>query len=164
MSYRPYGNTSDWSGGNMHQIAFNNTGLYWRNGGTSWNVWNFIGPGSYDTYRWGQVNYSSGSTTGSVSITTHGRPVFVLCCGDNNPSSSTNWIRINLYRDTTKLRHQICESHGSSWNIPFCIAYLDTPVAGTYTYKAQIDNGSGSATILGEEGAIQGPQLIVFEI
>ena len=28
------------SGGNSHELAFNNTGVYWRNGSTEWNGWN----------------------------------------------------------------------------------------------------------------------------
>lgn len=30
----------DSSGGNSHELAFNNTGVYWRNGSTEWNGWN----------------------------------------------------------------------------------------------------------------------------
>lgn len=30
----------DSSGGNSHELAFNNTGIYWRNGATEWNGWN----------------------------------------------------------------------------------------------------------------------------
>lgn len=34
---------SDASGGNSHELAFNNTGVYWRNGdSTSWNKWHRI--------------------------------------------------------------------------------------------------------------------------
>ena len=28
------------SGGNVHELAFNNSGIYWRNGNTTWNSWN----------------------------------------------------------------------------------------------------------------------------
>lgn len=31
---------NDPSGGNSHELAFNNTGVYWRNGSTEWNGWN----------------------------------------------------------------------------------------------------------------------------
>lgn len=31
---------NDSSGGNSHELAFNNTGVYWRNGSTEWNGWN----------------------------------------------------------------------------------------------------------------------------
>ena len=38
----------DSSGGNSHELAFNNTGVYWRNGGTtSWNGWNRIYTDNY---------------------------------------------------------------------------------------------------------------------
>ena len=39
MTYRPYASAQDWSGGNAHQIAFNNAGLYWRKGSSSWGSW-----------------------------------------------------------------------------------------------------------------------------
>lgn len=39
MSFRPYASGTDWSGGNAHQLAFNNSGLYWRQGGSSWGSW-----------------------------------------------------------------------------------------------------------------------------
>lgn len=39
---------SDSSGGNSHELAFNNTGVYWRNGGTtSWNSWHRIYTDNY---------------------------------------------------------------------------------------------------------------------
>ena len=28
------------TGGNVHELAFNNSGIYWRNGDTTWNSWN----------------------------------------------------------------------------------------------------------------------------
>lgn len=31
---------SDSSGGNSHELAFNNTGVYWRNGSSEWGGWN----------------------------------------------------------------------------------------------------------------------------
>lgn len=38
----------DSSGGNSHELAFNNTGVYWRNGGTtSWNSWHRIYTDNY---------------------------------------------------------------------------------------------------------------------
>ena len=39
ISFRPYASGSDWSGGNAHQIACNNAGVYWRQGGSSWGAW-----------------------------------------------------------------------------------------------------------------------------
>lgn len=42
MTYRPYASGTDWSGGNAHQLAFNNAGLYWRQGGSSWGNWTQI--------------------------------------------------------------------------------------------------------------------------
>lgn len=41
MSYRPYADQNDWSGGPAHQLAFDGQGLYWRKstGSTSWDTW-----------------------------------------------------------------------------------------------------------------------------
>ena len=38
---------NDSSGGNSHELAFNNTGVYWRNGSTEWNGWNRIYADNY---------------------------------------------------------------------------------------------------------------------
>ena len=39
ITFRPYAGEQDWSGGDAHQIACNNAGLYWRHGGASWGNW-----------------------------------------------------------------------------------------------------------------------------
>jgi len=113
----------------------------------------------------GAVTVASSGTTLSktITITTHGRPVFLACSGDNNPTDSTSWFNIYFYRGSTQLCHQIDESHGSSWNIPFAMVYLDTVAAGTYTYECRITSGSG-ATNLNEDNALQSPNFAVFEI
>ena len=59
MTYRPYGNNSDWSGGPAHQISFSNSGLARRisTGDTTWGSWyNILDSNNYtgildDRYR-----------------------------------------------------------------------------------------------------------------
>lgn len=109
------------------------------------------------------INSSNTQYDCSVTITTKGNPVYLHVSGDNNPSTSSCWFNIYLYRNDVALTHQIDESHGSSWNIPFSLCYLDVVPAGTYTYKCSFTYGSGD-TVLGEDGSIQSPQFIVFEI
>ena len=113
----------------------------------------------------GAVNVASSGTTLSktVTVTTHGRPVFLAISGDNNPTDSTSWFNIYFYRGSTQLSHQIVESHGGSWNIPFCMVYLDVIGAGTYIYEARITSGSGASN-LNEDSALQSPNFVVFEI
>lgn len=74
MTYRPYGFSTDWSGGPAHQIAFDAVGLYWRTGSSSWNRWYKIfsnermpmnagltGIASYgNPYQYGTIIYSNG--------------------------------------------------------------------------------------------------------
>lgn len=73
-------------------------------------------------------------TYSSLTITTHGRPVFIICSGDMNPTTSTAWMSMWLLRNGLELSYDIIESHGNSWNIPFCISRLDIVITGTYTY------------------------------
>lgn len=122
--------------------------------------------GNYAFHKWtGSVVLDS--TTSPIykelSITTHGRPVFIIVTGDNNPTSETCWFNIKFYRNGTMISSQIVESHGASWNIPFAMQYLDTVAAGTYTYKVEFSLGSGSSQ-LNESGDKQSPNFTIFEI
>lgn len=122
--------------------------------------------GNYGFYKWtGSVVLDS--TTSPIykelSITTHGRPVFIIVTGDNNPTSETCWFNIKFYRNGTMISSQIVESHGASWNIPFAMQYLDTVAAGTYTYKVEFSIGTGSSQ-LNESGDKQSPNFTIFEI
>ena len=121
--------------------------------------------GNYAFYKFpaGTKVSSSSSPTKEVTITTKGRPIFVSVTGDNNPDSDTAWMYIYLYRDGVQLCCQICESHASSHNIPFALNYLDIVGAGTHTYKVTFSLGSGTIN-LAENGALQAPNFVVYEI
>lgn len=99
----------------------------------------------------------------SLSITTKGRPVFIACTGNGNPADGGHWYRITLSRNGATIFNTIGQSGGASWNLPFAINYLDIVGAGTYTYKAEFRNGSGTM-YFNEEGNTMIPQLIAFEI
>ena len=61
---------SDSSGGNSHELAFNDTGIFHRSGGSSWNGWKQIpmGDGTGASGTWGiSVTGSSGSCTGNAA-------------------------------------------------------------------------------------------------
>lgn len=123
--------------------------------------------GNYGFYKWpaGTLTLSSSVPTISkeLTITTKGRPVFLMVTGDNNPTTDSCWFNIKFYRDGTLLCHQIDESHASSWNIPFCLSYLDAVGAGSHTYKVEFTIGSG-ATNLNESGDKQSPNFSIYEI
>lgn len=121
--------------------------------------------GNYAFYKFpaGTVVKSGVSPTKELTITTKGRPIFVSVTGDNNPDSETAWMYIYLYRDGVQLCCQICESHASSHNIPFALNYLDIVEAGTHTYKVSFALGNGTIN-LAENGALQAPNFVVFEI
>lgn len=107
---------------------------------------------------------STTSRTLSVSITSHGRPIFIVCSGDLNPTAAgSSWVQMFLYRDSTQLCTQIAVSESNSQNIPFCCCYLDIVGSRTRTYKVTFQRGAGTFTLT-ENGAIQGPNFCVFEI
>lgn len=70
MSYRPYSNSSDWTGGPAHQLAFNNAGLYWRqSSGNAWLSWNkLIHSGNYTDYTVTKTG-SGASGTWGINVT-----------------------------------------------------------------------------------------------
>lgn len=79
----------------------------------------------------------------TVTITTSGRPVMVMCQGDGSgasgPFASGGSISIYLLRGATIL------SQGN-YNLlslpPSCVLYLDAVAAGTYTYKVQVSTSN----------------------
>lgn len=124
--------------------------------------------GNYAFYKWpsGSIILSKSGTASiskELTITTKGRPVYISVSGDNNPTTDSAWFNIYFYRDNKMISQQIVESHGSSWNIPFSMQYLDTVDAGSHTYKVEFAIGAGS-TDLNESKAVQSPNFTVFEI
>lgn len=124
--------------------------------------------GNYAFHKWpseSMILSNSGATSISkeLTITTKGRPVYISVSGDNNPTTDASWFYIYFYRDNKLISQQIVESHGSSWNIPFSMQYLDIVNAGTHKYKVEFAIGSGS-TNLNESGTVQSPNFVVFEI
>ena len=113
------------------------------------------------------LSSSNKSVTYSLSMTVaSGKSVFLLLTGDQNPTTSKAWLNIKLYRGSTVLTWQITESSVLSQNHVFSLSYIDTPTAaGTYTYKAEIALGNTQwSTTLGENGDLQAPQFLAFEI
>jgi hypothetical protein len=91
----------------------------------------------------------------SVSITTTGRPVIVALVGSGSTTSEfSGGLTVNFKRGSTTVgvfySSGTVECQG--------VLNLDTPAAGTYTYKVQYASNSGSSV------SITGPRLLVLEL
>jgi hypothetical protein len=71
----------------------------------------------------------------STSIITTGRPVRVCAYGDTENTAPGVWVKLQLYRDTTPIGATVhTEGSSASENTAFAFSYIDSPVAGAYTY------------------------------
>ena len=104
----------------------------------------------------------------SLTITTHGNPVFISCNGDINPETGNCWVRVFLYRDDTQISVHVAQSRLSGVNRPFCTNFLDKVPAGTHTYKVKITvyNARINFADISElpDSKKEGPNFLVFEI
>lgn len=122
---------------------------------------------NYYFYRWEGLSSISSVQEHRVSFTNkRGNPIYISISGDNNPTSDSAWLGISLYKDGVKLGHQIAESHGASWNIPFCLNYMDTNVikGTTYGYTIKLYDGGNGTINLQETGTTQAPKISIFEL
>lgn len=64
---------NDSSGGNSHELAFNNTGVYWRNGSTEWNGWNRLYTENYhpNADHASSADYATTAGNGTVYFQTN---------------------------------------------------------------------------------------------
>ena len=122
---------------------------------------------NYYFYRWEGLSSISSVQEHRVSFTNkRGNPIYISISGDNNPLSDTAWLGISLYKDGVKLGYQIADSQGVSWNIPFCLNYMDTNVikGTTYEYTIKLYDGGKGTINLQESGTTQAPKISIFEL
>lgn len=122
---------------------------------------------NYYFYRWEGLSSISSVQEHRVSFTNkRGNPIYISISGDNNPTSDSAWLGISLYKDGVKLGYQIAESRGASWNIPFCLNYMDTNVikGTTYGYTIKLYDGGNGTINLQESGTTQAPKISIFEL
>lgn len=122
---------------------------------------------NYYFYRWEGLSSVSSVQEHGVSFTNkRGNPIYISISGDNNPLSDTAWLGISIYRDGVRLGYQIAESHGVSWNIPFCLNYMDTNVikGTTYGYTIKLYDGGNGTINLQESDTSQAPKISIFEL
>lgn len=122
---------------------------------------------NYYFYRWEGLSSISSVQEHRVSFTNkRGNPIYISISGDNNPTSDSAWLGISLYKDGVRLGYQIAESHGASWNIPFCLNYMDTNVikGTTYGYTIKLYDGGNGTINLQETDTTQAPKISIFEL
>ena len=108
------------------------------------------------------VNSTTPTTFASVTITTRGNKVLLICSGDLQPSAGTgDWLDMQFYRNTTAigLFHRYHPGTAGSTNQVFAMHVIDQPSAGTYTYYAKGIIGSGSIFF----GERDNPQITAIE-
>jgi len=108
------------------------------------------------------INSTTPTTVASATLTTNGKPIFVMCSGDLQPVNNLNdWCFIRLFRDSTAIGNlQIDHPNTNpSANEVFAIHAIDVPGAGTYTYSCKAWQGNGNIQF-GEVGV---PYLTAYE-
>jgi hypothetical protein len=117
--------------------------------------------GSFST----SSNTPAAVTNMSITLTTTGRPVFVLVQSDGsgnpcdiNPTANSNsWLQI--YRGSTLLGYYAASSPSSSLFFPGVLSYVDAVSSGTYTYTFKVFTTTGSASV-----NINNCELVAFEL
>ena len=98
----------------------------------------------------------------SASITTNGYPVHVIVTGDAENASAGGWARLQLFRGSTAIGNKVhVEGSAGSENIPFTLQFIDSQVAGTYTYSLRTLDTAGGTFNFGET---DGPTITILEL
>lgn len=112
---------------------------------TGYSLHDLVSKG-YGTLRFQPFTIDATTTTntGTIPITTTGRPVFAFCTGDLNPTD-TAWVRIIIYRDGVQLRTQIAQGYATGYHNPFSLSVLDYPSEGHHEYSVSFVRGNGTS-------------------
>jgi len=111
-----------------------------------------------------KVTGISGASSALVSatITTNGYPVHIFATGDAENGGAGAWARLQLFRGTTAIGNIVhVEGSAGSENIPFALQFIDSQVAGTYTYSIKTLDTAGGTFNFGETS---GPVITVLEL
>jgi len=128
-----------------------------------------IAPMSYVQNTPSQVVIANGTAPPanitSVTITTTGNPVQITFVSDANFTTGNAWARLQLYRDSTAISQIVQAEPGSENNLnsPTTLTYVDSPVAGTYTYYCKIvsvEYNGGNINF----GEASGPTMYAIEL
>ena len=111
------------------------------------------------------VNTSTPTTIAQCTITSTGKPILIVSCGDMNPAGAGDWNYFGVWRNSTQLaKFYIGQTSSASYNLPFSYQTIDTGAsAGSNTYYLKAYQGSGTITY-GETGNNQAPTIAVVEL
>lgn len=135
MTFRPYASGQDWTGGEVHQIAFlAGGGLYHRIGTSSWDSWeriltssNWSSYISIPSVGNGTVTVTqAGSTIGSFTMNQSGNTLIAL--NDTN----TNYYPIRSYTSGLQI-----SSYSGSTDCALYVPYATDKVAGVISTATQ---------------------------
>jgi hypothetical protein len=101
----------------------------------------------------------------SNTISTSGRPVQIMACGDMNPQVTLAWVELQLYRDSTPIGNTVtCAPSIPNENQGYCIQVIDQPPVGTYTYYLKVVNGGIDVGSYVQFGESSGPVINAVEL
>ena len=124
----------------------------------------FTGAQNYVQVLGSQVNGVTSAVTSIISgsITTKGGPVYIQITGDANPTGAgAQWCKLQIYRGATPIGNIIqAEQTASNINIPYCVNFIDSVAAGTYSYSMRVVGISGTFQF----GEVNGPTLTLVEM
>jgi hypothetical protein len=105
MSFRPYGNNTDWSGGKAYQLGFTDKGNLWMRSGTSttWGFWKQLNSNAHYVEDYGAIG--DGTTDDTTAI----QAAITAALASTN-GSNTVIFKAKTYRITTGLSADLSNS------------------------------------------------------
>lgn len=166
---------SDSSGGNSHELAFNNTGVYWRNGAASWSGWSrlltnlnykdIVTPASIGaaasshTHNYAGSSSAGGSATSAAKLDTAsagsatqptyfsgGKPVACSYTLGKSVPSNAVFTDTNTWRGIqNNLTSDSTTDSLSAAQGKALKTLVDGKAASGHTHKSVLDNGNGTS-------------------
>nr|DAL66807.1 MAG TPA: hypothetical protein [Bacteriophage sp.] len=159
----------DSSGGNSHELAFNNTGVYWRNGSSEWGGWSRIYADNYHPNADYATNAGSADKANSVDwskvqnkpttypATSHTHPYLPISGGTvtGNTAITGSYLQVPMITGETsndiRGTAQIKKAHGIQLGIPnrdYCNFYEYGGVWNFYKTKDSYTQESGDGVLI----------------
>ena len=136
LHFKPYGSTSDFSGGHTHQLGFTDNGNIWHRNGTAstWNTWKkLLDSSNYATTLDSRYVKKAGDTMGQLTLTTSTDEILIF----NDPDGE-KYFRIKAKANGTDWGGLVLDGRSSVQNL-----YLGTTTDGYKVWHSGND-GSGS--------------------
>ena len=166
MSYRPYSQNSDWSGGPAHQLAFDGAGLHWRKstGDAAWDSWQHIITSAGGTLT-GDINIGTSgaggklngsATDGGINTLELGNDVWIGDCNTSGilgikSTDSADRTGLRFYTNTGNVvGNLIASSYGLYTDYSLRAGVYAANTAQSSDYQVRVDGGAGSLYMYSE--------------